>query len=152
MMRCASFRRWVLGRTKFSDSARAASLLHDEQAGIRPRKFWWRHWWTTISDIQAQREVDIFLVFEASDGNRFALLVENKLLKSSFQPGQAESYAMLGKAMMGRPEFLAYSNYETVLLAPEGFRTRNIDRCGMFDRFLSHEEVGLSIPEFRPAS
>src|SRR4030088_2688794 len=84
---------WVLSRTKFSNYAACVRLLHNEQMDIRPRKFWWRHWWCNIPGLKKGGETDIFMVFEISDSKqRFALHIENKKDNGRFGEGQVEAY------------------------------------------------------------
>jgi hypothetical protein len=143
------FTAWVLSHTKFREFGSRARVLREEQASIRPRKFWWRHWWCTIPELAEQRETDIFIVFEVIDTKqRFALHIENKKGNGAFAKGQAEAYSFRAKHMMNRTEYLNYSDFATVLLAPLAFTHNNRAKCDLFDCSLSYEDVAKFIPEF----
>lgn len=91
------------------------------------------------------------MVFEPTGSNdgRFALHIENKTGTSRFRDGQAEAYRPRGRHMQGKPEFLAYTKFSTVLLAPDRFRTKFPDKSDLFDKFISYEEISEFLPEFR---
>jgi hypothetical protein len=135
---------WLLARTHFA--GRRARLLHEEQM-LRPRKQWWRHWWTTLAD-GSQRETDIFMVFEDEHSTRFALHIENKPDWGKFLDGQAEAYAVRAAEMANQGRFLNYSDSETILLCPRAFAERNPDAASRFDTILAYEDVAEQIPAF----
>jgi hypothetical protein len=144
------FRNWLLSHTKFENRIDHVRILEESEYMIRPRRFWWRHWWcyTDMPECSG-KETDIFLVFEGIvDKKRFALHVENKLRNSKFEILQAACYAARGKHMINRPEFLLYSDFETMLIAPLGFRCRHKELADPFDRYVSHEEIAPFIAEF----
>lgn len=139
---------WMLSRTKFRKDVAHAQLLHEEQA-IRPAKFWWKHWWCKVPELNADSETDIFLVFQIDEGRqRFALHIENKLANSTFTKRQPESYAFRARHMMNKPRYLYYSDFETVLMAPLIFQSTYRSKCGLFDRYISHEDIANFVPEF----
>ena len=144
-----AFASWLLARTKFSADGASARLLHKEQMNIRPRKFWWRHWWCHIPELKKDRETDIFMVFEI-DGSkqRFALHIENKKDNGSFAIGQAEAYKIRAQHMANKSEYLDYVDFETILVAPLSFKDRYPAPCELFDRFISYEEICKFVPEF----
>jgi hypothetical protein len=144
-----AFPRWMLSRTKFAGYASAARLLHEEQLSIRPRKFWWRHWWCHIPELAKDRETDIFMVFEiAGSEQRFALHIENKMDNGRFAPGQAEAYRPRAVHMANKPEYLGYQDYQVVLLAPVSFMRNYPGSCTHFDACFSYEDVAIFIPQF----
>ncbi len=143
------FSAWLLQRTKFAPLAKSCRLLHREQMAIRPRKRWWRHWWCRVPELQKDRETDIFMVFETvSDRARFALHIENKRDNYQFNEGQAAAYAPRARHMLGKPQFLNYTDFSTILLAPLGFKVRFEDDCALFDVFVAYEEVANYLPVF----
>jgi hypothetical protein len=144
------FTAWVLSHTKFGEFGSRVRVLHNEQASIRPRKFWWRHWWCTIPELAEQRETDIFVVFEIVDTKqqRFALHIENKKGNGRFAEGQAEAYLFRAQHMMNRAEYLSYSDFATILIAPLVFRHSNAAKCALFDCHLTYEDIAKFIPEF----
>jgi hypothetical protein len=145
------FAAWLLRRTKFFPYARHARLLHEEQMSIRPRKRWWRHWWCEAPGLaKSGRETDIFMVFEVERPSpfRFALHIENKLDNGRFTDGQAQDYAVRANAMTNEADYLDHADFATILLAPEKFVERFPKECGLFDAFVSYDDVAQMIPEF----
>jgi hypothetical protein len=143
---------WLLERTAFAAFSSSSKVLWEEQKKNRYSAAapWWRHWFTSkcmCAGCIGGRETDIFVVFEAADHERFALHIENKKMKSSFSPDQALAYGVRAKCWQNQPRFLRYTRSQTVLLAPEAFRTRNADAT-LFDVFLSHEEIAERCPAF----
>lgn len=124
------FTSWVLSRTKFEKYGALVHLLHEEQMSIRPRKFWWRHWWCHIPELKKDRETDIFMVFEVTGSKqRFALHIENKKDNGKFADGQAEAYRIRALHMANKKEYLSYEDFETMLISPLSFRTKNRATC-----------------------
>lgn len=139
---------WVLDHTKFRGLAADVRLLHEEQ-GKTDRKVWWKHWWCFVPEIEEQRETDIFLVFQIeANGKRFALHIENKRENGKFSDGQAEGYGPRARHMMSKDEYLDYSDFETVLIAPSTFRKKYREECDLFGAYISYEEIANFIPEF----
>ena len=50
--------------------------------------------------------------------------------------------------MMNRREFLDYSDFETMLIAPLAFKREHQTKASLFDRYISYEEIARFIPEF----
>ena len=147
-----AFVEWLLDRTRFAGAASGARVLWEEQKRNRYSASapWWRHWFTSkcmCPGCLGGRETDIFAVFEATSKNRFALHIENKMLKSSFTPGQAAAYGTRAKCWAKQTRFLDYSESQTVLLAPESFFSKNAD-AALFDIFISHENIAERCPAF----
>jgi hypothetical protein len=143
-----AFVAWLLRRTKFKQYAQSARLLHEEQS-IRPAKHWWRHWWCKVPELNAESETDIFLVFECIDTKlRFSLHVECKLANGKFMARQPEAYSFRGRHMSGKPKYLNYKDFETMLIAPESFRALYRMDCDLFDRYLSFKDLSEFVPEF----
>ena len=142
------FTSWLLGQTKFKTLALQSKLLHEEQA-IRPAKHWWRHWWCKVPELDAESETDIFVVFEIVGTKlRFALHIECKLANGKFMKQQAQSYAFRGRHMLGKPKYLNYFDFETILVAPDSFRSMYRSECNLFDRYISFNQIAKFIPEF----
>lgn len=146
----AEFRSWVLGQTKFGAQPDSI-LLYEEQVRSRPSVHpdnWWRHWWCKIPSSGKEGETDIFLVFEAlQTKSRFALHIENKK-DVEFLDGQPEGYEARARFKMGDPKWLNYVDFETILIAPSAYREARRPSCGIFDRFISYENIAAFIPEF----
>src|SRR5258708_1300714 len=135
------FASWILTRTKFRKHADHVRLLHEEQMNIRPRTFWWRHWWCHIPELSKDRETDIFMVFEIEETKqRFALHIENKKDNGHFAEGQAEAYRIRAQHMANKMEYLSYEDFETILIAPAAFIGKYGAACNFFDTRISYEE------------
>lgn len=143
----SEFRLWLLGRTKFRDRAIDAVLLDEEQGRNRP--VWWKHWWCRVPDLNEERETDVFLVFEDGQSNdRFALHIENKKGNGKFLDGQPEGYAARANFMMNQEKYLSYSDWETILIAPQSFYEANELKCDHFDVFICYEDISDFVTEF----
>jgi hypothetical protein len=142
---------WVLSQTKFSDRSRKAILLDNEQAQAKPRKKpenWWRHWWCKLED-GTESETDIFVVFALSGSSRrFALHIEDKPPRGKFTPNQYLNYRRRAEFMAGKSEYMCYSDFTTILLAPEAFIREHCDKAHHFDCRISYESVAMAIPLF----
>ena len=148
------FRRWLLEQTGFRRWVEDARLLHNEQGAARTRprdrQFWYRHWWCKLPN-GAESETDILAVFErATNKHRFALHIENKPPRGKFTPNQPAQYAARAEFMASK---LNYSEWRTVLVAPNAFQVKNddpkkVERCSAFDCFISYEDVGHFVPQF----
>jgi len=142
-----AFAAWLVGKTRFAASP--SKLLHEEQARKRPHVSadrWWRHWWCKIPHLGRERETDIFLVF-GNDRQRFALHIENKNA-AKFLSGQAEDYEPRAKWMMNQNEYLNYSDFQTLLLAPRSVSIRYPRERACFDVHVPYEALAEFIPEF----
>jgi hypothetical protein len=147
-----TFVAWLLDRTRFASLASGVRVLCEEQKQNRYSASapWWRHWFTSkcmCTGCLGGRETDIFVVFEATNKERFALHIENKMQKSSFTPGQAAAYGVRAKCWERQRRFLDYSQSQTVLLAPTSFFANNAD-AALFDVFIPHEDIAKHCPTF----
>jgi hypothetical protein len=146
-----AFCEWVLQQTKFRDVAQDAILLNHEQATAKPKKKpenWWRHWWCRLED-GSESETDIFAVFELPDTRkRIALHIEDKPPHGKFTPNQYANYNRRAEFMANKPQYMNYSDYTTVLLAPNAFFEANNDKLHYFDSLISYESVAGYITEF----
>jgi hypothetical protein len=50
--------------------------------------------------------------------------------------------------MMGMERYLNYTDFQTVLIAPNSFRAQNQKKSDLFHCFISYEDIGRFIPEF----
>ena len=145
----ADFATWLVSHTKF----RGLGARYHWSRSDHP---WGRFdWEVTDPATGAKRiekrdsETDILVVFELpGTRQRFALHVENKLASGSFTEYQPEMYAMRAKAWLGQPKYGSYTDFETLLIAPRGFAEKFPRECGIFDRFIPHEEIARFVPEF----
>jgi hypothetical protein len=142
---------WVLDHTKFADCSHEAILLNKEQAQAKPRKKpenWWRHWWCKLED-GTESETDIFVVFGFPDSTRrIALHIEDKPPHGRFTRKQYLNYRKRGAFMAGQSKYMNYTDYATILLAPEGFIEKHSTEAVHFDRQISYESVAKVIHVF----
>jgi hypothetical protein len=145
-----SFCAWILRQTKFADCAGDAVLLDKQQAEAKPRKKpenWWRHWWCELDG--AGSETDIFAVFGFSgSARRIALHIEDKPPHGRFTKDQPKNYRRRGDFMRGKAQYMDYSDFETILLAPDAFLADHRDVISHFDRCITYESVAAEIPIF----
>jgi hypothetical protein len=145
------FREWVLNKTKFSPYAKLATLLDREQVAAKPRKKpenWWRHWWCELEDGKGS-ETDIFATFQLQGTDlRFALHIEDKPPHGQFTLNQYLNYKRRAACMARRAEYMDYSDFATVLLAPSGFIDAHISEVDYFDGTITYESVAAFIPLF----
>ena len=139
---------WFLQKTKFSSR--------------QAQYFWSRsdHPWGTINYtftnsetglteiIRKECETDVLVVLEAKDGERLALHIENKIGSGKFTALQPELYRPRAEQWKDNPKYQSYTDYQTVLVAPEIFHERNKEQAELFDCFISHEEIAKFIPLF----
>jgi hypothetical protein len=143
-----AFRDWLLLGSKFAHLRPGLRLLTEELSKSRrmPANSW-RHVWCVMPD-GTEGETDIFAVFEASDGYRFALHFENKPPHGILRPNQGEDYSKRAEFLSGHPRYLRYEGWETAIIAPEAFIRRYADQCRPFDRAITYEALGEWIPLF----
>jgi hypothetical protein len=143
---------FVLELTKFKDQTGNLILLNEEQAKAKPRKKpdnWWRHWWCRLED-GSESETDIFVVFGFRDSERrVALHIEDKPPHGKFTQNQYLNYQRRAKFMANKSQFMNYSDFSTILLAPKRFFEENSDKVQHFDTLISYESVAQFIPLFR---
>lgn len=139
---------WLLAKGRFSRRAGRAVLLASEQrTARRSAKHWWKHWWCRLPD-GSENETDIFLVLEA-EGERFAIHVENKPPHGKLGMKQAVDYRRRAAFKANSDDWLNYSDFEVLLLAPEQFINRHPECAAQFDRCITYEEVSEFVPIFR---
>ncbi|WP_086774782.1 hypothetical protein [Vibrio coralliirubri] len=95
-----------------------------------------------------QSETDILVVLEGQDGGRVALHIENKLSDGHFTEYQAEMYSQRAKQWMNKEKFKSYTDFQTILIAPQFFYNNNIEKARLFDCYISHEDIGTYLAEF----
>jgi hypothetical protein len=144
------FQSWLLAKGRFARHADRATLLIDEQASARrSAKHWWKHWWCRLPD-GSESETDIFLVFE-TEGTRFALHIEDKPPHGQLGFRQATDYRRRAAFKSNTPEWLSYSDFEVLLLAPAEFIESHSECAAQFDRVITYGEVAQFVPLFRDA-
>ncbi|WP_449287798.1 hypothetical protein [Marinobacter salarius] len=145
------FLRWVLKKTEFCELAENLILLNREQAEAKPNKKpenWWRHWWCRLDD-GSESETDIFFVLTmANSQERIAVHIEDKPPHGKFTPRQYLNYRKRAKFMANKAQYMNYSRFTTVLLAPKSFIDGHEDEVKHFDSVLTYESVSMFIPLF----
>jgi len=99
--------------------------------------------------LTAECETDVLVVYEAANGGRLALHIENKLASGSFTPNQPELYQARKEQWKGRSLLGNYTDAVCALVAPRVFLDRNFERAGVFDARISHEDISEYVPAFR---
>jgi hypothetical protein len=146
----AEFVKFLLTAGRFSRFAENAMLLLEEQSQARKAKYWWKHWWCRLPD-GTESETDLFLVFECS-GERFSIHIENKTLDGVIDINQAVGYRKRATFKANQSKWLSYTDYETILMAPQAFLDANEQCVAQFDRSIPYEEIGNFIPLFAQAA
>lgn len=145
------FQNWLLSSGRFAKSASELRLLATEQQEIRRAALWWKHWWCRLPD-GTEGETDIFAVFEADDGKRVALHIENKPPHGKLTYEQSVRYRRRAAYKAFDPSWLSYIDFECILLASEEFLDRHAECASLFDRCLSYEPVSRFVPLFGQAA
>jgi hypothetical protein len=99
-----------------------------------------------------QSETDVLLVVSDQDGQLLGIHIENKVGAGKFTDLQPEMYAYRAAHWIGNSRYGGYTDFDTVLLAPEAFQQRNASQATLFGCFISHEAVGQHIPLFQQAT
>jgi hypothetical protein len=143
---------WFVSQTKFSTSSAVFhSCRTDHPWGTHPFPSTDPNTGETIT-VKRQSETDVLLIVSDRDGHRLGLHIENKIGSGKFTDLQPEMYAHRAAHWIGKPRYGSYTDFETVLLAPEAFLQRNITQAAHFGCFVSHEAMGHYIPLFWRAS
>ena len=87
-------------------------------------------------------ESDLIVVYRTESGDRFALLIEDKI-DAPMQPDQANRYRLRAEKEVGLGKFAAY---EIVLCAPEFYIKNHPDISG-FDQTVSFEEIATHLAQ-----
>jgi hypothetical protein len=102
-----------------------------------------------MHEVTRECETDILVVFEEPISNkRFALHIENKLAGGKFTPFQADFYRPRAQTWLEDPNHGGYTDFATVLIAPQVFHDHHKNDCAKFDYFVSHEDIAEHLPEF----
>jgi hypothetical protein len=132
---------WLLSKTKFKDANAVPVLVRSDNPWYQSRK------------TGRQSETDILIVFERQDGReRFALHIENKQAKETFQPNQPELYHERALDWMNESKWGSYQDFEVMLIAPQVFYTRHKEKADIFHRYVPHDEIAAFVPEFSALS
>jgi hypothetical protein len=111
----------------FSEKFKALTKFASEEASVAD--FW-------VSKSDALGESDLVIVYQSKNGNRFALLIEDKV-DARLQVDQAKRYRLRAEKEQASGE---YSDFEVILCAPNYYISNRYDLDG-FDRKLSFEQI-----------
>lgn len=122
-----AFATWVLSKTKFAgQEAEVVDVL--------------------VSRADVQGESDLIVVFARRAGDRFALLIEDKL-DAPLQPEQAERYRLRAEKEVSLG---MCADFEIVLAAPRHY-IEGYPGLEGFDVRIAHEDIGAAIAELDPS-
>jgi hypothetical protein len=112
-----AFSRWFIDRTKFSGESWQVLSVH-------------------LSRSDAEGETDLEVTFKRSNGEAFALLVEDKV-NAPLQPDQLARYHRRARTAIERGD---YSDYDVVLCAPRSYYEAQ-PKSREFPRFIAYEDI-----------
>jgi hypothetical protein len=101
--------------------------------------------------VNRQSETDVLLTVTAQDGEVLGVHIENKIGPGRFTADQPEMYEHRAKHWVGNPRYGAYTDFDTVLIAPAAFIERNAAQSAPFGARFTHEEIAVFVPEFGSA-
>lgn len=99
-------------------------------------------------ETRRESETDVLLILRDGENRLVALHIENKLGFGAFTELQPEMYEQRARHWIDNPKYGNYRDFDTVLLAPEAFRDRNVEQVRHFGCFISHEQMARYVPEF----
>jgi hypothetical protein len=111
----------------FAERFKALTKFADKRA--RVADFW-------VSKSNSLGESDLIILYQSEDGERFALLIEDKV-DAPLQPEQAERYRQRAER---ERSVGTYGDYEVVLCAPHHYISNRSD-LGGFDHLFSFEQL-----------
>ena len=111
----------------FADHFKSLTKFADEPAAVT--EFW-------VSKSNSLGESDLVVVYQRSDGSRFALMIEDKV-DANLQSDQAERYRMRAERERSKGIF---TDFEVVICAPR-FYLENHGGLDEFDRRISFEQL-----------
>lgn len=142
------FLAWFLSHTKFSGRRAALTTCRsDHPWGTHPFPVTDPNTGVTL-DTKRQSETDVLLVLRAEDGEVLGVHIENKIGSGKFTAYQPEMYWHRANHWKGNPHYGAYTDFDTVLVAPAAFMDRHAIQGKLFGCFISHEELAAHVPLF----
>jgi hypothetical protein len=144
------FAKWFWSRTRFSseqaqcvlvrsDNPWSVVKLADPNADVVG----------SLEEVRRQCETDVLAVFETQGGKRVALHIENKLADGVFTELQPELYRARLTQWRMKPRLGMYAEATSVLTAPLAFYERHRTGAGLFEAFVSHEDIAVHLSTFR---
>ena len=146
------FARWFLRQTRFVSYDATCVEVRADNPWSRVTLRLPNERGDTHEEVVRDAETDVLAIYEAQDGRRIALHIENKLAGGAFTPHQPASYRERLAQWRGRPKLGRYQDATSVLVAPQVFYDRNIEESKAFDAFVSHEAIAEHLPAFAGGS
>jgi hypothetical protein len=144
-----AFSEWFLSRTKFSSRNAQRCFSRSNNPWCRMTIKITDPVTGEVREETLESETDVLVVFQdTSAGSKFALHIENKLVNGKFTHLQPDLYHPRAQRWIADECYGGYSEFATVLIAPQVFYERNIGECVKFDHFVSHEDIARHLPEF----
>lgn len=149
----ASFRSWVLQRTKFASLAGEARLLDREMLAARTpgTTSWWRSHYTEACRCPgcSGKETDLLAIFAIKNEYRFALHLEFKRPSDRFQLGQAEAYPIRADCWVQKPprSVLPHAAATTALVCSDGDVPSFQANLRHFSVRFTFEEIASAFPD-----
>lgn len=97
-------------------------------------------------------ETDVLLVLEDPSGRRLGVHIENKKDNGAFRELQPEMYAARAEAWVESENHGLYNLWETVLVAPSEFISRNLEEARKFQTRITYDEIAQHIQLFETES
>jgi hypothetical protein len=145
------FLAWFIGHTKFaSRDAVFHGCRHDNPWGSHPFPFV-DPVTGKVTTSTRQSETDVLLIARDKNDTLLGVHIENKLGSGKFTDLQPEMYPHRAAYWLGNPRYGGYTEFDTVLVAPEAFRQRNTSQVLLFGCFVSYESVATFVPMFAQA-
>lgn len=146
------FLRWFLSRTSFAHEDVQIVLTRSDWPWGRVKLRLWNPETQVYDSATREGETDLLVVLQSARRGRFALHIENKLQSGRFTDRQPELYRARAAAWAGKAKYRDYEEWETVLVAPRAFYEQNEYEAAKFNRFSSHEDIAVHVPEFHAAT
>jgi hypothetical protein len=147
-----------LEQTEFASYCHTAVLLDEEQRAFRSpsAENWWRSYWAGRSyrykNECGERETDLFAIFQAESGFRFALHVEVKAPGDRFGLEQARDYRRRAACWAGAERnpktVLPHDKATTVLCCERTFADEHAAEALQFTSIVTFEEIAERLSDF----
>lgn len=145
------FAEWFLGKTKFKGMDARVRWSRSDHPWARLTNSYTNPETKVEETITRDSETDVLVIFESTTGKRVGIHIENKLGDRKFEPYQPESYQLRAKHWLNNPTYGNYSDFDTVIVAPNIFFERNGEQVKLFGASISYEEISTYLPEFSEA-
>ena len=142
------FRRWFAGRLAAGPGFTKLILCRSNHPWGKVRLIVPDPHSGALVPIEREGETDVLLVLEDAEGRRLGVHIENKQTTSKFTKLQPELYAARAEAWIGSDTHGSYTQWETVLIAPAAFISRNREEVRKFITSITYEEMAERVQLF----